>query len=133
VSKKSFEENKNEKQQLGSVIAKNRKRKNLSLRQFAKLIDLPPSNLSYIEKGVNVPTADIYQKIISVLTPSKKDIYYMDHLFSTIRKCPPPDICYILMENNELVEKIRKLSNIKLTLEQLNSIDNLFSSFNNQL
>lgn len=131
MPKKNFEENKKEKQQLGSFIAENRKRKNISLRQFAKLIDLPPSNLSYIEKGINVPTAEIYQKIISILNPDRKNIYNMDGLYSAIRKCPPPDICYIFMENNELVEKIRKLSNLKLTTDQLKSIDNLFSTFNN--
>lgn len=130
MSKKSFDDNKNEKQQLGIIITKIRTRKNISLRQFAKLIDLPPSNLSYIEKGINVPTGEVYQKIISILKPGEKDHYKMDHLYSSIRKSPPPDICYILMENNKLVEKIRKLSNIKLTVEQLNSIDFLFSTFN---
>lgn len=130
MAKKCFEENQQEKKQLGTIITKIRTKQNISLRQFAKLIDLPPSNLSYIEKGINVPTGEIYQKIILTLNPSRNEINKMDNLYCTIRKSPPPDICFILMKNNELIEKIRKLSNIKLTTDQLNSIDYLFSTFN---
>ena len=42
-------------------------REDFSLRKLAEAIDLPASNLSYIENGVNFPTAEIYSKIINVL------------------------------------------------------------------
>ena len=49
---------------LGKIIAKLRMDKNVSLRQMAQGINIPPSNLTYIEDGRNVPTADVYSRII---------------------------------------------------------------------
>ena len=101
------------------------------MRKFAETIGLPPSNLSYIEKGINVPSAEIYQRIVDKLEPSEQEHKKLDELYIIIRNVPPPDVCGVLLQNIELGEKIKILSNIQLTSTQLESIEKLFLKFNN--
>lgn len=114
---------------LGKAIEKLRNEKKVSLRQMAQIINIPPSNLTYIENGRNVPTADVYLRIMIFLQPIGKIRKMMDNLYVKLRHMPPPDVCNILIRNNELGEKIRLLQNISLTAEQLTSIEKLFVSF----
>ena len=127
--KKNFDANSQDKIALGKAILKLRFDKAISLRQLSKAIGLPPSNLTYIESGVNAPTADVYELIIQKLAPTEKQRKIMDRLYMNIRQTPPPDVCNILMVNNGLGEKIRLLRNISLTSDQLISIEELFTSF----
>lgn len=114
---------------LGKIIAKLRADKKVSLRQMAQVINIPPSNLTYIEDGRNVPTADVYSRIIDFLKPVSKVQKHMDDLYTKIRHTPPPDVCNILLENKGLVERIKLLQNVSLSPEQLSSIEELFASF----
>lgn len=114
---------------LGKLIAKLRADKNISLRQMAQGINIPPSNLTYIEDGRNVPTANVYSRIIDFLKPINKVQKQMDDLYTKIRHAPPPDVCNILMENKGLGERIKLLQDISLSPEQLSSIEELFASF----
>lgn len=131
MSKKNYTVQSKEKRALGKIISKLRKEQNISLRKFSTLIKLSPSNISYIENGVNVPTSDVYQTIINVLLPTQKIHKQMDILYSKIRNAPPPDVCEILNQNSELNDKLKLLSNIKLTDDQLKSVELLFSTFQN--
>ena len=130
MGKKSFDKRIKEKISLGELISKLRQEKKISLRRFAELIGLPPSNLSYIEKGINVPSAEIYQRIVDKLDPSEQEHKKLDELYIIIRNVPPPDVCGVLLQNIELGEKIKLLSNIQLTSTQLESIEKLFLKFN---
>jgi len=76
------------KKELGRKIAQCRGEK--SLRQLATQIGLAPSNLKYIEDGINAPTAEIYSKLITVLQPSVQDRKAMDVLYMSLRATPPP-------------------------------------------
>lgn len=58
------------KRKLGALISK--RRGDMSQRQLAKAINIPPSNLKYIEDGVNAPTADVYARIADILWPDIK-------------------------------------------------------------
>ena len=107
MAKKNFSEQREEKADLGKLIAEYRQRQNYSLRKFAAAIGLPASNLYYIETGVNVPTAEIYSNIIELLRITKAERAELDILYGAIRKVPPPDICEILLNNPSLYEKIR--------------------------
>lgn len=127
--KKDFDSKSRDKIALGKVISELRLEKALSLRQVAKAIGVPPSNLTYIENGINAPTADIYELLIQTLAPKEIQRKTMDELYMKIRQTPPPDVCNILMENGALGEKIRLLTNVSLTKEQLKSIEELFASF----
>ena len=102
------------KEELGQLIKFNRKAKGESQRGLAKAIDLPNSNLKYIEDGINAPSPEVYKNIILLLKPSYEDRGRMDYLYSQIRGTPPPDICEFIIENDEVFESIRK-NKCKLT------------------
>lgn len=53
------------KSKLGTEIAKSRGK--LSQRKLAQAVGLPPSNMKYIEDGVNAPSHDVYAKVIEEL------------------------------------------------------------------
>lgn len=59
----------------------NRKAKAESQRGLAKAIDLPNSNLKYIEDGINAPSPEVYKNIILLLKPNDEDWGRMDYLY----------------------------------------------------
>lgn len=132
MSKKNYSAQSKEKIALGRFICKLREEKGFSLRKFANIIGLSPSNMFYIENGINAPTAETYKKIIFILQPNDKAHMKLDRLYSTIRNMPPPDVCSILMRNPEIGEKIRMLENINLSFHQLKRIEELFIALKNQ-
>ena len=132
MAKKNFVPLSKDKCALGKLITALRTEKNISLRKLADAIELSPSNLSYIENGTNVPTAELYQKIIEVLTPPPEKHRALDRLYTAIRNAPPPDACEVLLQNAELVEKIRLLKGVQLSPQQLKTIEELFTTFKKQ-
>ena len=84
MAKKNFSIQSEEKSALGKLISKLRSEKNLSLRKFADAVGLSPSNMTYIEKGTNIPTAEVYEKIIKELKPKIEDKNEMDKLFCKV-------------------------------------------------
>ncbi len=129
MAKKQFDIQGDVKRSLGDLICRLRKAKDLSLRQFAKAIGLPPSNVTYIEKGVNVPSPEVYSNIIKVLIPPDKEHQKMDMYYCSIRNIPPPDVCEILLNTPELRDKLRLLENVQLSSNQLELIGALFATF----
>lgn len=116
------------KEELGQLIKFNRKAKGESQRGLAKAIDLPNSNLKYIEDGINAPSPEVYKNIILLLKPSDEDRGRMDYLYSQIRRTPPPDICEFIIENDKVFESIRK-NKCKLTRTQTYQLNKLLESF----
>ena len=112
------EDKKQLKGELGKLIKSNREAKDYSQRGLAKAIDLPNSNLKYIEDGINAPSPEVYKNIILQLNPNDKDRDKMDYLYSQIRGTPPPDICEFMIENDEVFNAIRK-NKYKLTRTQI--------------
>jgi transcriptional regulator with XRE-family HTH domain len=129
MAKKNFEVQCDDKQSLGKLISCLRKAQNMSLRKFAKLIEIPPSNVTYIEKGVNAPSPEIYARIINILSPQVQEHQDMDMYYCKIRNVPPPDVCEILLKTPELREKLRLLDDVQLSSNQLESIGTLFLTF----
>lgn len=117
--------------ELGNLIKEQRasKSNSLSMRKLAEEIGIPPSNLKYIEDGVNAPSPDVYEKIMNVLNFDNSTRDSMDRLYSLIRKTPPPDVCKIIIANSELNNLLRILSGHKLSKEQIKQTKNLFNSF----
>ena len=126
MPKKNFDSKKEPKQQLGAMLTLCRGKR--SLREIARAIGIPASNLSYIEKGVNAPSPEVYEKIISELNPSEKEQHEMDILYSHIRGLPPPDVCEILVSNNELNKSLRLHGNKRISNDMLVQINKLFAS-----
>ena len=122
------EDKKQLKVELGKLIKSNREAKDYSQRGLAKVIDLPNSNLKYIEDGINAPSPEVYKNIILQLNPNDKDRDKMDYLYSQIRGTPPPDICEFMIENDEVFNAIRK-NKYKLTRTQTGQINKLLESF----
>lgn len=133
MAKKNYNAQSKEKRILGELISKLRSEKNLSLRKFSEAIGLSPSNMAYIENGVNAPTAEIYQKIINVLAPNKEIQKKLDKLYTIVRKVPPPDVCDILIKNPIIGEKLKLLKDYQLTNEQLKEMEKLIKSFNDKV
>lgn len=131
MAKKNFSIHSEEKSDLGKLIAKLRNEKNISLRKFADAVGLSPSNITYIEKGANIPTAEVYEKIIKELKPKIEDKIEMDKLFCKVRKIPTPEVCQVILNNYELGERIKTIGNTVLTSEQLTLVEELFKSFGN--
>ena len=108
MAKKNFAPQSKEKLALGKLIRLLRESKELSLRALATDVGLSPSNLTYIENGINVPTGKIYLKIIEITHPDEEFRRKMDELYIKIRQLPPPDICEFLIKNPNMIERIRK-------------------------
>ncbi len=119
------------KKKLGSLISKCRG-SNMSQRQLAAAIGLSPSNMKYIEDGINCPTADVYSRLISVLNPSKKKRTELDQAYMTIRKIPPPDVCDRVKKDPQLMNVIRAMDDALLTESQAQQIMALLSSFTSE-
>ncbi|MFV0518247.1 MAG: hypothetical protein ACK5MV_12700 [Aminipila sp.] len=117
------------KKQLGKEIVKCRG-ETRSQRNLASAVGLPPSNMKYIEDGVNAPTGDVYAKIIQELKPQLKQQKKMDQLYIIIRNVPPPDVCEIINCNQDLFNIIRILGVKQLSKDQLETTRKLFESFN---
>ncbi len=126
MPKKNFDSKKEQKQQLGAMLTFCRGKR--SLREIARAIGIPASNLSYIEKGVNAPSPEVYEKIIAELKPFEKEQQEMDILYSHIRGLPPPDVCEILVSNNELNKSLRLLGDKRISKDMLVQINKLFAS-----
>lgn len=122
------EDKKQLKVELGKLIKSNREAKDYSQRGLAKVIDLPNSNLKYIEDGINAPSSEVYKNIILQLNPNDKDRDKMDYLYSQIKGTPPPDICEFMIENDEVFNAIRK-NKCKLTRTQTGKLSKLLESF----
>ena len=119
------------KQQLGEKIKKLResKKETISLRKLASLVNLPPSNMKYIEDGVNAPTAEVYDAIIRNLKPKDKLHAEMDRLYTIIRGTPPPDVCDIVRKNNGMKDALRIENDQELSAQQIASLKALLTSF----
>ena len=71
---------------LGKAISKCRSNQKTQ-RQLALAIGLPPSNLKYIEDGVNAPTAEVYSRLINELKPTVEMRNRMDLLNDSFGNC----------------------------------------------
>lgn len=116
------------KKKLGNLIAKCRG-SIMSQRQLAAAVGLSPSNMKYIEDGINCPTADVYSRIISVLNPLKKKHDELDQAYMIIRNTPPPDVCNRVKNDPHLMNVIRAMDDALLTESQAQQIMALLGSF----
>ena len=114
------------KEELGKKIAACRGE--MSLRQLASQVGIAPSNMKYIEDGVNAPTAEVYGKLIAILKPSDEVRQAMDVLYMSLRATPPPDICEWILRNPEVIACIRKIRGLNLMPHQMELVETLFDS-----
>lgn len=116
------------KKKLGYLIVKCRGNR-MSQRQLAASVGLPPSNMKYIEDGINCPTPDVYSRIISTLNPSSKKRAELDQAYMVIRNLPPPDVCDRVKKDPHLMNAIRLMDDAPLTEAQAQQLMALMASF----
>lgn len=109
-----------QKKKLGEMLTKCRGEN--SLRKVADQIGVPPSNLKYIEDGINAPTGKIYEKLMLTLNPNVKTRSKMDKLYMAIREVPPQDVCNVIIMNQELVSVFRLLNGVVLNPVQIQEL-----------
>ena len=117
------------KQKLGKMIRKLREKQEFSLRELARAVGLPPSNMKYIEDGVNAPSPDKYLDIIRYLSPDSKKRDELDTTYSIIRGTPPPDVCNIICNNKGLNDVLRIIDSKTLSTNQIEQLKLLVKSF----
>ena len=115
------------KKKLGKMISKCRGE--TSQRTLAKSVGLPPSNMKYIEDGINAPTAETYTAIVQNLNPDKKTHDEMDRLYSVIRGAPPPDVCNIVLNQKGMNDTLRIIEGQELSVKQMEELQKLLTSF----
>ena len=118
------------KKKLGKLISKCRENK-MSQRQLANAVGLSPSNMKYIEDGINCPTAEIFSKLIRELNPSQKKRDELDQAYMIIRNTPPPDVCERVKKDSHLISIIRAMEDTPLTESQAQQIMAVLNSFDN--
>ena len=118
---------KNQKTKLGKLFRKCRGER--TLRNVAAVVGLSPSNLKYIEDGVNAPSPKIYAKLMRTLEPVGKIKNDIERAYMLIREAPPPDVCKVVADNQKLNDSLRILEGHTLTIQQLKELDTLLNSF----
>ncbi len=126
MNKKVDESIESFKKELGRLIADYRG--TMSQRKLASLVGLPPSNMKYIEDGVNAPSPEIYARIINALNPNEDLRKTMDHFYTAIRKIPPPDICALFIQHEEMIEVMRIICGQSLSESKIEQIRKVFNS-----
>lgn len=112
---------------LGKLIKECRDKK--SLRSVSDAVGIPPSNLKYIEDGVNAPSPETYANLISELSPQAPMRKKMDRAYMAIRSAPPPNVCKVITANEGLNDSLRIIEGHTLTKEQLKELNALLNSF----
>ena len=115
------------KKKLGKLIAECRGE--MSQRKLASSVNLSPSNMKYIEDGINCPTAEVYSKLMGILNPSTRNRKAMDQAYMLIRNAPPPDVCDRVKNDPNLMKAIRSMDNTPLTEGQTQQLCELLASF----
>ena len=116
-----------QKKELGKLIKECRDKK--SLRSVADAVGIPPSNLKYIEDGVNAPSPETYANLISELSPQAPMRKKMDRAYMSIRSAPPPDVCKVVTTNEGLNDSLRIIEGHTLTPQQFQELNTLLRSF----
>ena len=122
------------KRELGQIIKNIRKQKGeggISQRKLAEAVMIPPSNMKYIEDGVNAPSPRVYEEIIRYLVPDSTRRGELDRLYSAVRETPPPDVCRIICDNEGMNDVLREISELRLSQPQLDLLRDLIVSFRN--
>lgn len=120
------------KRELGQKIREIRTLKDsggISQRKLANAVQIPPSNMKYIEDGVNAPSPRVYEAIVTYLKPEAEQLECLDRLYSRVRETPPPDVCRIICGNQGMYDALRVLQDKQLCETQMALLKELLNSF----
>lgn len=95
------------------VELKNKKMKNMSSRQIAKLLNITPQYMFDIENGSRIPSAQLLDKIVDIfsLEGNEKTRLYDYAATSCKNNKVPADIASFIINNDEAKIAIRQMMN----------------------
>ena len=100
---------------LGKKIKELRERNNLTQQKLAELIDMEFSNLSKIERGVQMPKEKTLERIIDVLGIDLNEMFDFEHIKAKEKLIE--DITVII--NNSSIEELQAYYKIINSIKEL--------------
>lgn len=106
----------------GEYLKQKRLDKEITLRGFAKLVDISPVYLCDLEKGRKAaPSMEIMQKMVSKLALNKEEserFYDLAALEQTAKNPIPKDLNAFLKDNRVIVSALRTAKDLDATDEE---------------
>ena len=106
----------------GEYLKQKRLDKEITLRGFAKLVDLSPVYLCDLEKGRKAaPSMEVMQKMVSKLALNKEEserFYDLAALEQTAKNPIPKDLNAFLKDNRVIVSALRTAKDLDATDEE---------------
>ena len=112
------------KETFSAFLKRKRLEKKLGLREFARIIDMQPSNYCAVESGSLPPPSDKLDAIVSALEIKKgsSDYYQFMDSASKTRDEIPPDIRELIKSNALIPAMLRTIEDTELKPTQLRKI-----------
>lgn len=106
----------------GEYLKQKRLDKEITLRGFAKLVDISPVYLCDLEKGRKAaPSTEVMQKMVSKLALNKEEserFYDLAALEQTAKNPIPKDLNAFLKDNRVIVSALRTAKDLDATDEE---------------
>lgn len=106
----------------GEYLKQKRLDKEITLRGFAKLVDISPVYLCDLEKGRKAaPSMEVMQKMVSKLALNKEEserFYDLAALEQTAKNPIPKDLNAFLKDNHVIVSTLRTAKDLDATDEE---------------
>ena len=106
----------------GEYLKQKRLDKEITLRGFAKLVDISPVYLCDLEKGRKAaPSMEVMQKMVSKLALNKEEserFYALAALEQTAKNPIPKDLNAFLKDNRVIVSALRTAKDLDATDEE---------------
>lgn len=106
----------------GEYLKQKRLDKEITLRGFAKLVDISPVYLCDLEKGRKAaPSMEVMQKMVSKLALNKEEserFYDLAALEQTAKNPIPKDLNAFLKDNHVIVSALRTAKDLNATDEE---------------
>ena len=106
----------------GEYLKQKRLDKEITLRGFAKLVDISPVYLCDLEKGRKAaPSMEVMQKMVSKLARNKEEserFYDLAALEQTAKNPIPKDLNAFLKDNRVIVSALRTAKDLDATDEE---------------
>ena len=106
----------------GEYLKQKRLDKEITLRGFAKLVDISPVYLCDLEKGRKAaPSMEVMQKMVSKLALNKEEserFYDLAALEQTAKNPIPKDLYAFLKDNRVIVSALRTAKDLDATDEE---------------
>lgn len=106
----------------GEYLKQKRLDKEITLRDFAKLVDISPVYLCDLEKGRKAaPSMEVMQKMVSKLALNKEEserFYDLAALEQTAKNPIPKDLNAFLKDNRVIVSALRTAKDLDATDEE---------------